>query len=104
MATLGPGTRVYIGWCAVDRDAYVSETAALCRTGTILDGPFPRGTIRDDKRGLVLPATGWLVRIDDFEYAGDTYVSEHLLFPIDDGDDHAAPRTRDLPVDAESTA
>lgn len=79
MSTLGPGTRVYIGWCAPDR----GHQRACCCTGTIVDGPFGA---YESVPGFDYPCTGraWIVRLDDRDQRA--LAAEFLLHPLDGGE------------------
>ena len=93
MNVLGPGVRVFIGWCPPCND---QDSEARCRCGTIIEGPYPAGY-----RHLLAKSkcnyTSWIVCVDGLK---DKYlVAEYLLSPIDDGTE-AVVREQEAEVEA----
>lgn len=85
MSTLGIGVRVFIGWCP---DAVCRlEPGARLRVGVIDDGPILPGV------RLLIPGEGvrinhvTLWRVFRFDDGTACWAAEHLLTPINDGDE-----------------
>lgn len=80
---LGPGVRVWVGWCPDDR-AHGDGDARL-KTGTVDTGPVEPDVYVMPGYGLVtIDKRGWYVDIDDGQRA---LVAEDDLYPMDGGDE-----------------
>lgn len=98
MKALGIGVRVWIGWTPNHK---TSEPHLRARTGTIVYGPYPTGSIMQAKRRsgwFRTTAPFWDVAIDDASTVAT--VRENLLVPIDDDDPDATTE----PVEQEQEA
>lgn len=92
--TLGPGARVWIGWApdhTIEPDAIAR--GSRCRTGTVVDGPFPPGSVLYVPKQQFIPYTGFTVKPDDLD--GSVFIDEAFLFPIDDGEAARERRRRE---------
>jgi hypothetical protein len=80
-AQLGIGSRVMTGWTAEEK----SDRDACLKKGTIVSGPFDPGCVFSARGQLWRCAKRtWGVDLDGL---GEVYVAEHMLLPLDDGDD-----------------
>lgn len=78
---LGPGCRVWIGWTPTT-NVYGPVDARL-RTGTVVDGPHPPGTLMLFS-GRTNRSVMWIVQADGAPQP--TAVNERLLTPLDGGE------------------
>jgi len=90
MAEIGVGSRVWLGYTENTEYGY---RKAVCKTGTILDGPFGPGLIEDDDMIHYAKEECWNIQMD---YGQRVCAVESVIFPID-GDEGLEDRKSSQP-------